>query len=356
MIAIQGLDQLYERVIDKGLCAACGACTGGCPYLTAFRGKTVMLERCTVGEGRCFAYCPMTFFDEAEAARRVFGEQASSGPLGVYSEIPAAKAADSEIASRAQGGGTVTALIKRALERGLIDAAILTRAEDGAEFPAGFVATSLEDVESAVGSRYVGSHSLAALREALERGFERIGVVGLPCQVRSVRKMQLYDLKNERLESRIPLVIGLFCNWAFSARDFSAFLKERFGVTDARRFHIPPPPANLLEIETSRGQRSIDLEDVRPLIQAACNRCPDLTSEFADVSVGMYEGKDGWNTVIVRTPVGSDLMDEAVSAGMVETEEFPAENRAHLERAAENKRRRASTASQSHGESESCQS
>jgi coenzyme F420 hydrogenase subunit beta len=165
--------------------------------------------------------------------------------------------------------------------------------------------------------------------------------VGLPCQVRSVRKMALYDLKNERLKERIKLVVGLFCNWAFSSRDFVTFLSERFGLTEVKKFHIPPPPANTLEIETSVGIEKISLDDVRPLIQAACWKCPDMTAEFADVSVGMYEGRNGWNTLITRTELGRNLVEQAISSGKLETDVFPDANLDHLKIASANKKKRA---------------
>jgi coenzyme F420 hydrogenase subunit beta len=227
-----------------------------------------------------------------------------------------------------------------ALEEGLIDAAVLTTIKPGEEYPHGVVATTVQEIVSCVGSRYVGSHSLVSLREALDRGFERIGIVGLPCQVRSVRKMAFYDLKDENLKNRIKLVLGLFCNWAFSGRDFVSFLRNRFGLTAVKKFHIPPPPSNTLEIETGAGIKSISLDDVRPLIQAACEKCPDMTSEFADVSVGMYEGKDGWNTLITRTESGRKLVEQAINSGLLETDVFPDTNLEHLKVASANKKRR----------------
>jgi coenzyme F420 hydrogenase subunit beta len=65
-----------------------------------------------------------------------------------------------------------------------------------------------------------------------------------------------------------------------------------------------------------------------------------MTSEFADLSVGMYEGKDGWNTLITRTETGSALVKKAVEANILETDPFPETNLEHLRQASRNKRRR----------------
>jgi len=336
------LEELYQQVIAQGLCAACGACVGQCPYLAKFRGKTVKLDSCARSEGRCYAYCPAASFDQELVAREVFSAPYDSNGLGNLIEVKASRSTSDQIASDAQGGGTVTSLMTMALDKGFIDAAVLTGPAGADGFAHGVVATTSEEIRACTGSKFVGAHSLEALRKALDRGFERIGVVGLPCQTRSVRKMQIYDIKNERLRDRISLVIGLFCNWTFSAREFISFLALRNGKKEVKKYDIPPPPANVLTIETASGVESISLDELRPLIQSACQKCPDMTSEFADVSVGMFEGKPGWNTLVVRTQVGMDLARIAQEEGVLEVQPFPDENLAHLRRACLNKKERAS--------------
>ncbi|MEJ2717063.1 MAG: Coenzyme F420 hydrogenase/dehydrogenase, beta subunit C-terminal domain [Deltaproteobacteria bacterium] len=342
MTEIHGLNELFSRVLDKGLCAACGACVGGCPYLTSFKGKTVMVHSCSLEQGRCFAYCPMTFFDPDEVSQAVFRIPRNLGALGQVRDVMASRATDDKIASKGQAGGTVSALLVTAFEEDLIDAVVLTSLVPGEEYPRGIVATSVPEVLACAGSKYVGAHSLAAVRDALNSGYERIGVVGLPCQVRSVRKMALYDIQKENLAERIGPVIGLFCNWAFSSREFNSFLSQRFDIEHVEGFHIPPPPANCIEIVTREGRASIPLDEVRPLIQAACQNCEDMTSEFADLSVGMYEGKEGWNTLITRTDVGRNLVERAVARQNLETDTFPEPNLSHLKEASLNKRQRPS--------------
>jgi coenzyme F420 hydrogenase subunit beta len=339
-----GLDELNRTVIAEGLCAACGACVSGCPYLTSFRGKTVVLDKCAKANGRCFQYCPMTFFDANAVSESLFGSQAATGPLGYYRRVVASRAADRDIASKGQAGGVVTALMLMALEKGVIDCAVLTRVDADRGFPRGVVASSPTEIMACSGSQYVGAHSLGALREALDKGFQRIGVVALPCQVRSLRKMALYDLIRENLRERIHLVLGLFCNWAFSGREFHSFLSSRVGSHTVKRFHIPPPPAGALELHTENDVVSIPLDEVRPLIQGACRTCPDMTAEFADISVGMYEGKSGWNTVIERTALGRDLILQAEEERRIELEEFPEANLEHLAYASAQKSLRASEA------------
>jgi len=67
----------------------------------------------------------------------------------------------------------------------------------------------------------------------------------------------------------------------------------------------------------------------------------DMTSEFADISVGSVEGIEGWNTVIIRTDAGADLVERAKKKGKLQIDKLPSANLAHLKEASLLKKRRA---------------
>ncbi len=336
------LEQLYEKVIFPRLCAACGACVGNCPYLVKYKGKTVKLDSCSRSEGRCYAYCPAADFDPEAISQETFHEPYDMMGLGNFAEVKASRSTSNEILAVAQGGGVITSLMSMALNNGLIDAAIVTSGKGPDGFAEGVIATTKEEIHRCAGSKFVGAHTLDVLKEALNRGFARIGIVGLPCQVRSLRKMQLFDLKEQNLKERVRLVVGLFCNWSFSASEFQSFINKRIGARVIRKFDVPPPPSNTFTIETDDGVQSIALDELKPLIQGGCRQCPDMTSEFADVSVGMYEGRPGWNTLLIRSNMGLELVEMAIRTGILETEPFPEQNLAHLRQASLNKKERVS--------------
>jgi coenzyme F420-reducing hydrogenase beta subunit len=66
-----------------------------------------------------------------------------------------------------------------------------------------------------------------------------------------------------------------------------------------------------------------------------------MTSEFADVSVGVLEGRADMNTLIIRTERGQSLVEGAVKDGYLLAEEMPKTNLDHLLTAAGNKKIRA---------------
>jgi coenzyme F420 hydrogenase subunit beta len=283
----------------------------------------------------------MTFFDRDAAARLLFDAGYDDNGIGNYLEAFASRSSRDEWIRVAQAGGAVSSLVITALEEGLIDAAILTRGEGDDGFPKGVVVTSPEDVLSCAGSKFMAAHSLEAMKEALEKDCSRIGAVGLPCQVKALRKMALHDLKDEGFKERVRLVIGLFCNWALSPRDFVPFLKAKARDRKIVRVDIPPPPEKVLSWVTEEGHDDVSLDDIRPMILPACGYCDDMTSEFADVSVGMFEGRPGWNTMIVRTETGRQLVERALLKGALRAEPFPEENLERLREASIAKKARA---------------
>ena len=92
-------------------------------------------------------------------------------------------------------------------------------------------------------------------------------------------------------------------------------------------------------MHTEDGDLDLPLEEVRDLIPAACTLCPDMTAEWADLSVGALEGRPGWNTLIVRSPVGGELVERAIGEGYLETEALPPASLDHLSGAAAGKKR-----------------
>jgi len=94
-------------------------------------------------------------------------------------------------------------------------------------------------------------------------------------------------------------------------------------------------------LDLGNEEIQIPLDEIRALVPRGCLLCPDMTSEWADVSVGVLEGEPEWNTLIVRTEKGRALVDKAVEAGSIVVKEMPAANLEHLRTAALNKKKRA---------------
>jgi len=333
-----GSNELVEDVHNRELCIGCGACVDLCPYFKNFKGKTSQLFPCTLEQGRCYAYCPKAEVDLNELARQTRGEDYDGSPLGSYRTVYAARAGSKMPRGEVQGGGTVTALMAFAMQDGLIDAAALTDRQ--ALTPVARIVTDWRDIGRYATSKFMAAPTLSALNMAVRQGYQRIGVVGTPCQVTAVAQMRSNPFGKEEHGVPIALTIGLFCNWSLDTRQLTDHLSKKLDPPAIRKMDIPPPPADAMVLETDTGPEEIALSEIKPLIPHTCFICLDFTSELADLAVGMYEDQPGWNTLIVRSDTGARIVEQARQEGVIETADFPDASLEHLSKAAADKKDR----------------
>lgn len=337
---IKGPQDLEKEVIKADLCTLCGACLGLCPYFRAYKGKVVLMDNCNLSQGRCYSFCPRTPSSLDEVNQRTFGAPYPGDSLGTSLQVVMAKSLDKATLGKSQYGGITSTLVALALKKGMIDAAILTKREKEL-LSSGVLARNKRQVLACASSNYIASPTLEAFHKGAQDSSKSIAAVGIPCQVLALGKMRLNPLENKNNIEKLSLVIGLFCTWALSYRDFFRFLKKEYAVQKIGKMDIPPPPANVFQMELPEGLKFIPLDLIRPFIRPTCTVCLDMTAEFSDLSVGAVEGLAGWNTVIVRTPRGQELMEEARRARVIEIAELPGANLDHLKEAALLKKKRA---------------
>ena len=338
MTHVLGASELLEDVHKRELCIGCGACVDICPYFKNYKGKTSQLFPCTLEQGRCYGFCPKAEVDLDALSQDVRGVPYDGSPLGEYQEVLAARAGVRIKTGGFQSGGTVTAMITFALKTGLIDAAALTDRQDLTPLPR--IVTDWQDVARCASSKFMAAPTLSSVNLALRQGYQSIGVVGTPCQMVAAAQMKSNPLGKEAHQVPISLTVGLFCNWSLDTRQLIDLLSEKLDISGIVGMDIPPPPANVLVLDSENGRVEISLSEVKPLIPHTCFICPDMTSELADVSVGMFEGRPGWNTLILRSAKGAELVEHARTEGFLETEDFPPNNLKHLSRAASDKKER----------------
>lgn len=335
-------EELRDRVIEENLCTYCGACTGMCPYLVPYKGRIIIRDQCSLDNGRCRAFCPRVGVDLTHVHNSMFGSSYESGDIGVVKDVFISRAADPKILSAGQYGGVVTALGVTALEEGMVDSVVATDSQDKCA-PFGAITSRRADLFGCAGSSYVAAATVDAFNRAVrEEHRHNLAVVCTPCQSLALANMTSSDLAEKNNMGKLKLVIGLFCTWALSYESFGLFLMEKVDPHDVVKVDIPPPPAETFDVYTrTAGRLSLPLSDVRPFIREACTYCIDMTAEFTDVSVGAAEGIDGWNTVIVRSERGLELIDKAVKRGHIKIETLPEKNLNHLKDASRMKKKRA---------------
>lgn len=336
-----------ENTISRGLCSGCGACVSLCPYFKTRKGKTVMLFNCSKEQGRCHAFCPRSEVDLDFISEKIFGEQCSAEPVGRFEYICRVKKGAGADIKRFQTGGTVTSLVKLALKDGDIDAAVLTEGKGAYAMPV--LVTDYNDVEKYSGSKYSAAPTVAGFNEAARKGFKKTGFVGTPCQVTAISQMRSNPLEIEDFHDPAALVIGLFCTWSLIPAGFESILKKYDAADGIKKYDIPPPPAEVMIIENASGKKEIPLSGIREITQNSCAYCHDMTAEFADISVGVYEGSGDENIIIVRSARGAEFIKKAFEKNFLEKREISEEAVAALKAASINKKKRAFEKAMSEG-------
>lgn len=306
--------RLKESVLDPGLCSGCGACIGYCPYIKSYNERIAIIHNCQICEGVCYRICPRGFTQYMSLRREIFGDIDFDPVLGAHKGIYFARACEEKIRSRAQYGGVISALSVFALNESLIESMLLTGGNVRGAKPV--LVSSDSGVAECAGSKYTASPTLRLFQEAVKVGYNKIGIVGRPCQVTASRKMQQIPEINGQ---RVSLVIGLFCMGAFSP-EFYNFIKDK-NLDNYDRMDIP----NDVLFHGNGEDIIIPFEEMRQFIRNACLLCYDPLSELADVSVGSTEYDADWNALIVRTTKGADLVEQACTKGYIEIKPYPPE-------------------------------
>ena len=171
------------------------------------------------------------------------------------------------------------------------------------------------DIDSTPKSKYSIS-SLNALIKAGEMGFEKIAVVGLPCQVAGLRNIQYHQyIAKHGAErgwngrpSKIPkieYVLGLFCTEKF---EYSKILDKinnlGINIDDVVKFDVKGP--NFI-VSTDSKDFEIKLSDIEP--SPGCLMCRDFDAELSDISFGEKGSPKGYSTVVIRTEKGEIIKD-----------------------------------------------
>ncbi|UCH57466.1 MAG: Coenzyme F420 hydrogenase/dehydrogenase, beta subunit C-terminal domain [Candidatus Bathyarchaeota archaeon] len=312
---------LMTDVIRKGTCVSCGACAAVCPVNSIeLRDGTPTLVGLCVACQMCYWNCPIAVFDVTGMEEEVFGRARTEeeAAIGVHQTICAVQAKDGEILGRAQDGGAVSAILCQFLADGG-DGAVVTGVEDDRPWAARpLVVSSKEEVLKGAGTKYTSSPTLVGVGSAVyEYAKEKIAVVGTPCQMRGLRKIETGDRSDARIKDAVALRIGVFCMETFAYPSFMEYLKkEGVDASIVDKFEIKS--GRFIAHQEGEVVHDVKLGTVKELVRACCHTCGDFTAEFSDLSVGNVGSPDGWSTVIVRNEIGEKILKAAEKNGLVE--------------------------------------
>jgi coenzyme F420 hydrogenase subunit beta len=257
-------EQLKSDIIDKDLCEGCGLCAGFCKAITLEDGVPTLTGRCILTKsakscGLCFDLCPQAH------------------PVSVTSEdlkplhVTGVKSTDAKIVEVASNGGFVTGFLQMLLKKKKIDAVTAVTGEK--RTPEAITVTKPSEVMQLAGTRYSPSGVLNEFGDALRTHGKNIAVVGLPCEMRGIHRLE------ERLGMSF-LKIGLFC---------------------------------------SNNNRTNEEGKTEKL--GSCEHCQDFFAANADIACGFAGAEKGFTTVVALTGYGQEMLDIALKSKSFETTE-----------------------------------
>jgi len=320
----KSFDDLKKEVHEKGICGECGGCVSFC---SADEIKAIGMKNSGPPEyinednclhcGICYLICPQTHILDDELNKK-YNYKTS---IGNWEKICSSQATSDKILKNATDGGVVTALLTYLLDNNLIHGAIVSK-EETIFNRKPFFARGKEDLIEAAGSHYDLSHgvvelenynsfvpTITELKHLVDSSLMNIAIVGTPCQIHSIRKMQELSILPAHV---IKYTFGLFCNFNFSFTiEGREHLEEKFHFSFENVENMNIKEELILHL-TDQDEINIPFEDLDNIIRSACYACKDFSNIYSDISFGGLGSQNQFTTTLIRTSLGKKIYNGAL--------------------------------------------
>jgi len=228
-------ENLKAVVLDTEMCSRCLTCVAICPSELLVNEEDIVdfpdFEDKCLDCGGCVRVCPRYVYEP------------KSG-LGDYIEIVAAKSKR----FRGQDGAMATEIIASAIDMGMIDQGLFVDRSEEWETSIFHVRDPEQfEIGTLGGTKYVFAGVLPALKEAIRFTKKGVGIVGTPCMISGIRKLQE---EFPVFKEKVKLVVGLFCTENFHYKDLMKFLREEKDIEIEK----------ILKTDISKGSMYITIE------------------------------------------------------------------------------------------------
>ena len=330
-IVPKSFEDLIKEVHDIGICGECGGCVSFCS--AADLGAIKMSEdgppqyidkdNC-LHCGICYLICP-----EIHELNKELNERYKFKlPIGNWLKIVTSKATNLEIQKAGTDGGVVTSILIAMLENNLIDGALVSKRINPFQREP-FLATTKEELIEAAGTKFdlkghisgLGQYNtfvptISKLKYVVDRDLMNIAVVGVPCQIHSIRKMQELSILPAHI---IKYTLGLFCYENFKFDETARKkMEERFDFSfdDVEKMNIKD--YLIIYLKGKDQPIYIEFSELHDIMRHACSVCKNFSNFYSDISFGGLGSRDGFTTSIIRTDLGEKIYKLAIDKGYIE--------------------------------------
>lgn len=329
--------RLRKEIIENDYCVLCGTCVAACPNsaISIHERRVVINEnRCTKSCSICFQICigahqiPVMGAEgfEKDPLTALFGESLDfTGliPTKVFFNMTYFKETPFVNKLGALGKprtGTTMALLNYMFDKNLIDCVVSAgRDHKLPMIPVPSFVDSKEDLSKLVGTKPILCPVNAILKDVID-SYEKIAVVGLPCHLEGIRRLQ----RRFSEFGKIEWLIGVPCGnvWKPSllkqVAEKMGIKYESLIIFDLEREIYKSQPfgqTKAMFFATNDGKRHpIDPPDLVPATETACFGCPDYAAEHSDLTVGSTGGPLGNAICWIRSEKAQELINEVIMA------------------------------------------
>jgi len=327
----KSFEDLIKEVHEMGICGECGGCVSFCS--AAELGAIKMSEdgppqyidkdNC-LHCGICYLICPQIH----ELNNELNDRYKFKLPIGNWSKIVSAKTTNPEIHKVGTDGGVITSILIAMLENNLIDGALVSKRIIPFQREP-FLATTKEELIEAAGTKFdlsghisgLGQYNtfvptISKLKHVLNRDLMNIAVVGVPCQIHSIRKMQELSILPAHI---IKYILGLFCYENFKFDETARKkMEERFDFSFDNIEKMNVKDYLIIYLKGKDQPLYIEFSELHDIMRHACSVCKNFSNFYSDISFGGLGSKDGFTTSIIRTDLGEKIYKLAIDKGYIE--------------------------------------
>lgn len=271
------------------------------------------------------------------ALKKQWSDEQVQNYIGSHKASYITHAADSAIRQNAASGGVTSALLIHGLHSGIFDGTLVCKTVlvDGKVRAKFEIATTVNEVLKAQGSKYVETQFLQEVLPLLRAFKGRVAVVGLPCDISALRHR--CD-KEPALAKKVALTIALFCGH-----------NSRTGLVDGITSRLERETGQKLKdykfrVGHWRGRLQADFENGTSISKPSkyfndyqnlfffcerkCMACSDHYGYHADISIGdiwlfrLREDPIKHSSLIIRTEFGEKVFRSALDASKIVSEDI----------------------------------
>ncbi|OLS25746.1 MAG: Coenzyme F420 hydrogenase subunit beta [Candidatus Heimdallarchaeota archaeon LC_3] len=317
---------LEKNIIDAGLCKGCGTCVLACEFefikmennIPVYIGKSVCAN-C----GMCLYICPSISKSSVNISKSL------NKPLFYQ-----ARSNDIDFTEFGQVAGVTNTLAYTALMKGIKAIRSLKEGENITDIQS-FNAYNKDQLLEGSGGKFFLAPISVEVDDPNKQEIESNLFIGLPCTLSSINTLQKYKFKN--LNEIIKIKIGLFCRGILDPDKFKDFIiKRNLDLNSIIKINYfkKKNDQRILKLKLEKENVSINLEEKEwsQLVWEGCQYCHDFLAESSDLSIGWEGVPPGWQSIVVFTEIGNELLKFAINKKLLEIEPLPQESVKELNR------------------------